>query len=233
MRLFAEDEFNELHEDDRNAILKEPTVDRDLPIEFLRPEPRKQFTVVSVKNQTRFITYTEIMYPKSVKNNGELGDQALTTLFNIITKPRTWIILLLSSGKFIVGIFDNTSGKCIDHVSLKAYVARAKQGGSQMIRDRQSHKVASSAGSQIRRENERKWLDSIGDALRNYSCKGYLDAASLIFYQCSVYYQSYLFPLISSDKSKLRSIPFTTFKPNIYELERCYRQLATISVVSD
>lgn len=65
----------------------------------------------------------------------------------------TWAIFLIKSGRLFGGIYDHASGSFTHTKTFRRYTERRKQGGSQMLRDK-AGRVAKSAGSQIRRQNE-------------------------------------------------------------------------------
>jgi hypothetical protein len=64
-----------------------------------------------------------------------------------------WAIFLFKGGKVFIGIYSVQQEGLIKKKLFKKYTERRKQGGSQLLRDK-SGKVAKSAGSQVRRQNE-------------------------------------------------------------------------------
>lgn len=88
------------------------------------------------------------------KSNHDLQmTSELLTNFIQHSLSSTWAIFLVKSGRVFIGIYSVKQGKFTMKKSMKRYTERKKQGGSQMLRDK-SGKVAKSAGSQLRRQNE-------------------------------------------------------------------------------
>lgn len=231
LELLTPSEYGSLSEEARELLLDEPPV--DIPADFAPMDEeapsidRESLTVFSLRRTPgkQYQIYTEILNPKELKKDVVVSAPR-DLLFQLLTVPASWLIILLTSGRFYYGIFDNTTGKCTKHGALTTYVGRRKQGGSQLIRDRKAP-VARSAGSQLRRENERKWIISIETVLNSLGKEGLLNGCSLIFQACSVYYQTMLFKLLEN-REKIRRIPFTTYTPTFLELQRCYRKLSVL-----
>jgi hypothetical protein len=219
-------EFECLSEAAQDALLEEPVPEMD----GIEEEPvtvRETFTIFSIKSNPScsYSIYTEILHPKENRHVNESPTSQKSLLYELVKNPKYWLILMVTSGRFYYAVFGNAEGKFIKHGSCKAYVGRQKQGGSQLIRDRKSP-VARSAGSQIRRENEKKWQESIETIMHQLHTAGLIATCSLIFISCSIYYQPMILRLVNQPQ-KIRKIPFTTYRPTLAEIERCYRRLST------
>ena len=226
-------EYDSLTEDGLNALLEEPVVGvGEIVEEFPTPPSREVLTLFSLKGHPsiKCQVYTEILDPKELKK-GVIIPERRDLLFSLLMKPQAWMIVMLASGRFYYSIYENISGSCIKHGSIKTYVGRQKQGGSQLIRDKKSP-VARSAGSQLRRENERKWIRALESTVESLKAEGFLERCSLIFQSCSIYYQSRLFCLLENTE-KIRRIPFTTGAPGFKEMERCYKRLSSFETKED
>lgn len=142
-----------------------------------------------------------------------------------------WCIILCRSGAMAAAIFDPVTCKMICHKVLKRYTSRRKQGGSQIIRDK-SGIVTRSAGSQLRRENEKTWIQDIRELFKTWN--NTLKECHLVFISTSYYLRSLFYETIFSYKEndKMRSIPFTTFEPSLVEIQRCFNEIIRLDSIS-
>ena len=146
---------------------------------------------------------------------------------------RNWgnvVIILCHGGNFNIAGF-NSNGKLIESHSDHKYVSRKKQGGRQIIADKQGG-AFSSKGASIRRENEKKHGENIENIIEE--SKEMLDRASLIFLHApgNNYY------VFVSDKGhlekwkkKIRPVGITTSKAKFQETERVFKEISTIKML--
>ena len=144
---------------------------------------------------------------------------------------QSWCIILCKSGAMATGIFDPLTGELTFHKVLKRYTSRKQQGGSQMIRDKSGLTIGRSAGSQIRRENEKAWMEDM-EQLFMVTLKSRLQDCGFLFISASYYLLPFFHKTVfiddlqNADKSdRIRSIPFTTYEPNLTEIQRCFLEL--------
>lgn len=157
------------------------------------------------------------------------GNDIAMNIVNLIHSY--WCIILCRSGAMAAAIFDPVTCKMICHKVLKRYTSRRKQGGSQMIRDK-SGIVARSAGSQLRRENEKIWIQDIKELFKTWS--NTLKGCHLVFISTSYYLRSLFYETIFSYKEndRMRSIPFTTFEPTMIEIQRCFDEIIRLDPIN-
>ncbi len=136
----------------------------------------------------------------------------------------TWTLFLIKSGRVFAGVFDLRTERWSHKRTFKRYTERRKQGGSQMLRDK-SGKIAKSAGSQIRRQNEMELLKDVKDLMTDWQSA--IRISQYIFWNKNFFSQLALFqcPLVlERSDSKLLTFPFTTYKPCEEEALRCIKQ---------
>ncbi|KAJ3125744.1 hypothetical protein HK098_008266 [Nowakowskiella sp. JEL0407] len=168
---------------------------------------------------------------------------------------RYWTLILVSSGNFAGAVFDCATKKAVVHKTFHRYTTRRKQGGAQSTSD-QANGKAKSAGSDIRRYNERALLLEIHSLITLWT--PYITSSSHIFMHTPGANRKIFDDTILSKKkpqtsptptaanssnsnidqststfSKIRSFPFTTGKPTFSELEKCFKKLymGTICIV--
>ncbi|KAF0974097.1 hypothetical protein FDP41_006707 [Naegleria fowleri] len=92
-------------------------------------------------------------------------------------------ICIMHGGYFSGGIFDFESGKCLVHKTFSNYVSRKKQGGRQLSHDIQTGHKAKSAGSEIRRNQEKQFQEKLHTLFtqhwRRYFVEGFPVTSSL------------------------------------------------------
>eukprot|EP00928_Gymnodinium_smaydae_P028689 TRINITY_DN21821_c0_g1_i1.p1 TRINITY_DN21821_c0_g1~~TRINITY_DN21821_c0_g1_i1.p1 ORF type:complete len:458 (-),score=80.19 TRINITY_DN21821_c0_g1_i1:31-1356(-) len=122
-------------------------------------------------------------------------------------------VLLLSAGHFAVCLFD-PSGQVELHRTCKRYVVRGKQGGAQGSHDKKFGK-ASSIGSQMRREGEKKLCEDVRKVMLEFA--DHLKRCDAIFVSCPPDRKSMLFgTTLQADDPRVRRIPFAGIgKPNM------------------
>ncbi|KAK0418465.1 hypothetical protein QR680_013572 [Steinernema hermaphroditum] len=154
------------------------------------------------------------------------------SLNDVLDRRMTCAIFMLTGGHFAASIFHG--GDLIAHKTMHRYVVRAKQGGVQSVMDNRNG-TAHSAGSGLRRHNEKLLREEIGEVIKSWK-DDYLHPAvmPLIFIRCSTYNSSVF---VSSTPSaitfekgdtRLRSVPFETKRATLEEVKRVYQQLRTV-----
>ncbi|KAI8915473.1 hypothetical protein DFJ77DRAFT_430274 [Powellomyces hirtus] len=142
-------------------------------------------------------------------------------------KGAHWTLLMLAAGHFAGIVIDCKSGKTVAHKTFHRYTTRRKQGGAQNASDA-AKGVANSAGSTLRRYNEQALKEEIRDLLTSW--KTFLDESQLIFIRVAPINRRALYydgsPLDSLG-DRIRSFPFTTRRPTLGELNRCFKELTT------
>lgn len=131
------------------------------------------------------------------------------------------IIALNGGGYFAAAIFDNSKKQMICSKTFRRYTTRRKQGGSQSLKDNQKSGIHS-AGSTIRRENEKKLKDEIENLI--ISWKSHMERCSLIFCNRDPFLTQEVFKDYDCG-TNLRTLPFTTYQANFEEICRCYTEL--------
>jgi hypothetical protein len=135
-----------------------------------------------------------------------------------------WVIALCHGGDFAGAVF--SGGKPVLHRCIHRYITRKKQGGRQSKCD-SSGGCGSSAGSQIRRNQEQKWKSDIQTTLQEWA--PYIQSAQVIFLHAPGPSNKSLFytdeTIFRSGDHRIQSIPFTTGKPTFQEVKRVYSRL--------
>lgn len=155
--------------------------------------------------------------------------EALLRSFLLEASMATWALFLIKSGRVFAGIYDHSSGQFVNKRSFKRYTERRKQGGSQLLRDK-SGKVAKSAGSQLRRQNEQALLKDVEDLVKEWESE--LSKCQVILWNKTLFGQLALFPangsVLTKYKPLLRTFPFSTYKPSAEEALRCISKFCTL-----
>ncbi|KAJ3107563.1 hypothetical protein HDU97_003868 [Phlyctochytrium planicorne] len=155
-----------------------------------------------------------------------------------IVKPDVpvWTMIMLGSGHFAAVVFEaaelGSGGEgVIAHKTFHRYTTRKKQGGAQSSNDSGKGK-ANSAGAMIRRYNEQMLQEEVKDLLTSW--KPYLDASTHIFIRVPARSRRTVFfddSLLNFKDERVKSIPFTTRRPTLLELKRCFKELTTAKIV--
>lgn len=173
----------------------------------------------------------------SVQRNSELH-----------SNNRKSAILLLGSGNFAGAIIDHQrlnhktnfsdplqNVKIIESKTFHRYTTRRKQGGAQSAKDNATGK-ANSAGSSIRRANERHLQEEIRSLLESWS--PHLKDCYRIFIRAPGRSNRKLLvgypnaPLGSED-SRIFTVPFSTSRPTLKECKSVWYQLTQASIVAE
>jgi hypothetical protein len=194
---------------------------------------------------TRSSTKVFKIYKNIVLSQGELQtrvDRDLSTLTNIRGRLEdqaagTWIFLLIRSGRVAAAVYDNKRGVLVASKTFKRYTTRRKQGGSQASNDLAGGR-AKSAGATIRRRNEQHLIEDVRGLFSEW--KHYFSTCQLIFWNPTSTGRNCLFSvaqksngpfLLRQDDPRLRRVPFSTYRPTLDEVDRCYRLLSSVQYV--
>lgn len=152
-------------------------------------------------------------------------DLSIYGRLNVLKK--TYIIIAINGGGYFAGaIFDNSTKQIVCSKTFRRYTTRRQQGGSQSLKDNQKSGIHS-AGSTIRRENEKRLKEEIINLF--ISWKSHMDNCALIFCNRDSFLTQEVF---KNHSNFLRILPFNTYRANFEEICRCYNELiSTIKVL--
>lgn len=174
-------------------------------------------------NNRSFSLYRSLLFPSRQEYRESIVTADLLRSFIQAASHSTWALFLIKSGRVFAGIYDHSTCKFTQKRTFKRYTERRKQGGSQMLRDK-AGRVAKSAGSQLRRQNEQALLREVEEVVREW--EGELERCQVILWNRTFFGQAALFPatgggLARFRQSTLRTFPFSTYKPSEEEALRC------------
>jgi hypothetical protein len=127
----------------------------------------------------------------------------------------------------------NREATVLAHKTFHRYTTRRKQGGSQSANDN-AKGAAHSAGSTLRRYNERALVDDIRDLLQDW--KALIDTSELLFIRAAgvtnrrTLYGPYDGQVLRHNDSRLRGFPFMTRRATQNELMRSFIELTRLKV---
>ncbi|KAJ1795853.1 hypothetical protein LPJ56_007281, partial [Coemansia sp. RSA 2599] len=147
-----------------------------------------------------------------------------------------WVILATNGGFFAGAVFDNRTGQVVAHKTFQRYTTRRKQGGSQARQDNAMGRAAKSAGAQIRRYNEQKLQEEIRQLMGQW--QEYLRRSSCVFVRVAKTQRRGFFgppgdgaaQIMQWSDPRVRSVPVPMARPSLAELQRVYRELATVRI---
>jgi len=176
---------------------------------------------------------------------------------------KPWAVVLARGGHFAASVFDPTKfaggtdagcrvekkpkgpienvvppAAAVLHKTFHRYVVRAKAGGRQSTKDAGGGKTIKSAGSSMRRANERALSEEIRECLSDW--RSVLNGCALIFVSASKTDQRTLFesnpgkgkePCLARGDERVRRVPFATRRPTFNETRRVVARLASASPV--
>lgn len=173
--------------------------------------------------------YRSLLFSSKQEYRSNLVSDSFLKDFISAASTSSWALFLLKGGRVFAAIYDHTTQRFTKTKQFKRYTERRKQGGSQMLRDK-SGKVAKSAGSQIRRQNEQNLLRDVEDLVKNWVED--LKKCQFIFWNRTFFGQAALFPAgsggLGAYKEQLRTFPFTTYKPCEEEALRCVNKFCSL-----
>lgn len=139
------------------------------------------------------------------------------------------VILLIRSGRFAGAVFAPGVSIPVLSKTLKKYTVRRGQGGSQGSQDNKRNSNAKSAGANLRRHNERLFEEEVLSVLACDDWKGAIESSAIVFCLrtpiASAIFRQMSPPI---NEEKLRSIPITTTRPSIEEVQRVYGTLTSV-----
>ena len=157
-------------------------------------------------------------------------------------------VILCHGGYFSAAIFQGKN--VVAHRTFHHYVTRKKQGGRQSSRDKTGHKPKS-GGASIRRYNEQKHETEIRKFFHDWST--HLDDSDLIFTHIPGRNRADFMNdseirgnvaqgrlvktakgelFFHKDDKRIRSLPFTTTRPNYSQVRQVFVKLTTIRVIT-
>jgi hypothetical protein len=146
-----------------------------------------------------------------------------------------WAVILCRSGFFAAAMFDGEA--CVRHKTFRRYTSRRKQGGSQTAQDSKSGKATQSAGAQIRRHHEVRYVEQVHEILLAWKSQLVAEECGLVLVSMPKVQRNgkLLFfdgsPLVEGDP-RIRKIPFTTYRPSLAEAQLIHRQTFTLATVA-
>ncbi len=220
----SEDEFERMEEADELSSIDGSDSDEEQVVKT--KSPFVSFTTPSLPDQSIKIYRPVFSGQKDVDLDSVLD--RLTAL-QVTGKPILWTLIMMSSGHFAGAVYNVSTEQTVLHKTFHRYTTRRKQGGAQGSSDQRGGK-AKSAGAQLRRYNEQALAKEVKDLLETW--KPQIDASDLIFLHApsgnrQVFQDAGVFTL---QDVRLRSFPFTTKRPTLLELTRCFKELICVKV---
>ena len=169
-------------------------------------------------------------------NKSEITDQILSETVSKTTfvNPKSGLeykgriaVFLYSAQHFAGAVYENE--KLLLHKTYHRYTVRAKQGTVQGIRDGKGN-APKSYGASLRRYNQIALFNDIEKLMLEWSDT--LNGCNVIFHRTAVYNRHVFEKVkekIDNKKDKIRTIPFTTYRPTLKETERVYKLLTKIN----
>jgi hypothetical protein len=180
-----------------------------------------------VSDRTSFIMY------RCVYDDDQHSSPNILLKSLVQTTPIHWAVFMLSGGHFAGMIYDCRNNRVLFHKAVHRYTTRRKQGGSQSSRD-STGKKAKSAGANLRRANEMKLEQEVGQVLLGW--KDELQACHRVLVHApGKYNKQMLFgtEVLSRDDTRIRSIPFSVMKPTLTELQNVCDRLLCVQLISE
>lgn len=137
------------------------------------------------------------------------------------------IVILYQGGDFSSCYFERNELK--DHKSFHKYIIRKKQGKKQSSNDRGHH--ASSAGAQIRRENEKNLVADVKELVDSWS--NYFKESELILIDIpDIKNRKSVLNELENDK-KVQNIPFSVPKANFENAKLVLEKVTKIKITNE
>ncbi|XP_022185087.2 ankyrin repeat and zinc finger domain-containing protein 1 [Nilaparvata lugens] len=137
---------------------------------------------------------------------------------------------MIGGGHFAASIFNKN--EVIQHKTFHSYTVRAKQGGSQSMKDNKQS-ASKSAGASLRRYNERSLMQHVQEILANWS-KDIAGCHFVFIRAVGPNNQSILFSgkqaSLQKNDPRIRKIPFPTRRATFNETRRVHSLLTSIDV---
>ncbi|GAM20943.1 hypothetical protein SAMD00019534_041180 [Acytostelium subglobosum LB1] len=195
--------------------------------------PKLSFIQRDLKLQ--FTIWRCILTGASPKDQRVMEDPQLIKQFYDICKTTTskWAVLLCSGGRFSGAIYTAPTGKAIEHKTLHRYTVRKGQGGSQAKKDQEGG-CAGSAGSRLRRYNEKRIREEVLAILKGW--QGHLKECFKIFIFAPrgltrdiILPPDHSGPIAPNDP-RVQVLPFPIIRPTYAENQRVSSQLFTVDI---
>eukprot|EP00759_Apiculatamorpha_spiralis_P031528 PhF_6_TR3338/c0_g1_i1/m.4715 len=173
-------------------------------------------------------------YEESLKEEVEFDDSLVPTkLPNVLALQAfgagTWVVLMLHGGYFAGGVFK--AGKSVVHRAFHRYIVRKGQGGRQSNHDRSGGSMTS-AGSQIRRHHEKKWIEEIKETVTSW--KEHIDNACVILVTApgpqNIKIVCYSGSPVSMEDRRVCRVPIPTHRPVFSQVQHVYETLSTCEI---
>ena len=242
----SEEEFAAQCEDDLSSLSGSDSEEDDVGVEdmvtsqFLDDSPELSDAVICsphviFRSQNNFYKCLSSLL---FSNQFEITDQVLSEILTQRTvadstnglKYKGRIAVFLYSAQHFAGaVYDNE--QLILHKTYHRYTVRAKQGTVQGIRDGKGN-APKSYGASLRRYNQIALFNDVEKLMLEWS--GTLNTCGVIFHRTAVHNRHVFEKVkekIGDKKNKIRTIPFTTYRPTLKETERVYKLLTKITKV--
>eukprot|EP00842_Homolaphlyctis_polyrhiza_P006580 jgi/Hompol1/6923/HPOL_005125-RA len=141
-----------------------------------------------------------------------------------------WTLIMFGSGHFAGAVINCRTGKPVAHKTFHRYTTRRKQGGAQSSNDSSKGK-ANSAGAGLRRYNEAALQAEVVELITSW--KSHIASSQLLFIRATGVNRSTLYfdkTILDAKDPRIRTFPFTTRRPTLSELTRCFEDLATVRI---
>lgn len=173
-----------------------------------------------IHDETKLQCYKALLVDRKDDNYSKSSLNLNLNMYNHLKQiQNTHIAIALNGGGYFASaIFDNSNKRLVCSKTFRRYTTRRKQGGSQSLKDNQKAGKINSAGSMIRRENEKKLQEEISNLFLAW--KPHMEMCSLIFCNRDSLLVQEVFK-----NSCVRILPFTTYQADFEEICRCYTEL--------
>jgi hypothetical protein len=214
--------LSSINELEFEEMLEISSIESEDEEEMPLPHSGTPFVHFSIGNDEEFLVYKQVL---STERNADW-----TRELQQLQKPQKWTLFLLASGHFAGMVIDCTTNSPIVHKAFHRYTTRRKQGGAQSSNDKSKGK-ANSAGAGIRRYNEQALREEIQELLCSW--KSYLQQSNRIFIRAPPTMRKTLFfdkSVLDAGDQRIRGIPFSTKRPTLQELTRCFEELTKVRI---
>jgi hypothetical protein len=165
------------------------------------------------------------VYKQILAQEGRFVKNWKERLENLQQPNMKFTIIMIASGHFSGAVIDCDTGKFIEHKTFHRYTTRRKQGGAQSSKGSK----AKSAGGQIRKYNENALIEEIQALLKEW--KPLIQQSTLIFVRAPAVMRRIIYfdeTILRPTDDRVRSFPFTTKRPTLSEITRCYELITLV-----
>jgi hypothetical protein len=141
-------------------------------------------------------------------------------------------VLLFRAGRFAGAVWD-AEGNVLVHTTIKRYTVRRKNGGSQSKNDKSKGSPAQSIGAQLRREQEKKLREEVGEIVNSNWNKYFLNSSCIVFAYASKSLVDGLMvgPLNRvSPKCTVLKVPMSVHDPTFSEVCRIHKAMTSFAI---